>query len=230
VWRDLDRVFHRGQRILELNCGTGIDAVHLAARGTHVLACDISSRMIQLARDSVPLGLPGELQFRVLPTEHIAWLEDRAPFDGAFSNFSGLNCVEDLASVARDLSFLLKPRAPLVVCIIGRFVPWEIVWFLAHGEPRRAFARARGKVEVEPGAVKVQHPSVREMARLFAPYFELRWNRGVGITVPPSYLEHWACRFPRATRLLAGVDEAIDRMPLFRNLGDCVLLEFLRVP
>jgi ubiquinone/menaquinone biosynthesis C-methylase UbiE len=29
VWRDLDHLFRPGQRVLELNCGTGIDAVHL---------------------------------------------------------------------------------------------------------------------------------------------------------------------------------------------------------
>ena len=40
VWRALDRAFKPGQRVLELNCGTGIDAVHLAARGIRVLACE----------------------------------------------------------------------------------------------------------------------------------------------------------------------------------------------
>ena len=30
VTKELDRIFHSGQRILELNCGTGVDALHLA--------------------------------------------------------------------------------------------------------------------------------------------------------------------------------------------------------
>src|ERR1700721_4177788 len=50
VWRELDKHFQAGMRILELNCGTGVDAVHLAGRGLHVVACARSSRMIDAAR------------------------------------------------------------------------------------------------------------------------------------------------------------------------------------
>ena len=49
VWRELLRTFHPGQRVLEINCGTGIDAVSLGERGIRVLACDIAPRMIELA-------------------------------------------------------------------------------------------------------------------------------------------------------------------------------------
>jgi SAM-dependent methyltransferase len=230
VWRDLERVFHTGQRLLELNCGTGIDAIHLAARGIQVVACDISPRMIQIARqDAITAGFGASLDFRVLPTEDLEALAPEAPFDGAFSNFSGLNCVEDLSAVSRNLARLLKPGAPLLACVIGHFVPWEIAWFLAHGNPSRAFARIRDNgTIIEAGGLKIQRPSVQEMTRLFAPEFELRNWRGVGIAVPPSYMEHWARRFPAVIRLLARADNLIDRLPLFCNLGDCILLEFSR--
>ena len=33
VWRRIDAVFQPGDRVLELNCGTGEDAVRLGARG-----------------------------------------------------------------------------------------------------------------------------------------------------------------------------------------------------
>jgi methyltransferase family protein len=68
--------------------------------------------MIQIARqDAVASGYAARLDFRVLPTEALDRLELESPFDGAFSNFSGLNCVEDLAAVARNLARLLKPGA-----------------------------------------------------------------------------------------------------------------------
>jgi hypothetical protein len=54
-----------------------------------------------------------------------------------------------------------------------------------------------------------------------------QWE-GIGIAVPPSYIEHWARRFPRTTRALAAVDWRIGRIPLFRSLADGVLLEFER--
>lgn len=181
VWRDLERVFHGGQRLLELNCGTGIDAIHLAARGIQVVACDISPRMIQIARqDAMASGCGESLDFRVLPTEDLESLQPEAPFDGAFSNFSGLNCVEDLSAVSRNLGRLLKPGAPLLACVIGHYVPWEIAWFLAHGNPSKAMARARDNGTIfKDGDLKIQRPSVREMARLFGPEFELRSGAGL---------------------------------------------------
>ena len=50
VWREMDRLFRPGQRVLEINCGTGVDALHLAARGIQVVACDASPEMIAVAR------------------------------------------------------------------------------------------------------------------------------------------------------------------------------------
>ena len=49
VWQELDHTFHPGQRVLEINCGTGVDAVHLAGWGVEVLGCDAAPRMIDLA-------------------------------------------------------------------------------------------------------------------------------------------------------------------------------------
>ena len=50
VWRELERMLAPGQRVLEINCGTGVDAMCMAERGVEVDACDISPRMIDVAR------------------------------------------------------------------------------------------------------------------------------------------------------------------------------------
>jgi SAM-dependent methyltransferase len=231
VWRDMERAFRPGQRILELNCGTGLDAVHLAERGVHVLACDIAPRMIDLAHQRVSTtGFKDAVDFRVLPTEDIGMLNSEAPFDGAFSNFSGLNCVEDLRPVAEDLARLLKHGAPVLLCMMGRFVPWEIAWFSVHGNFPRAVRRlGKGMVrQVEGGTLRVRFWSMKQIARAFAPEFRLQQWRGIGIGVPPSYLEHWARRFPGVTRALARADNRVGSLPLFRSAGDCVLLKLER--
>jgi SAM-dependent methyltransferase len=233
VWRELLRVFQPGQRVLELNCGTGIDAVFLAQRGVRVLACDIAPRMIELARQRLTdASLQENISLRILPTENLSALRNEPPFDGVFSNFSGLNCVEDLSTVANDLASLLKPGAHAVFSLMGRFVPWEVAWFLAHGNARAAFRRLSNATTSsrEPAALKIQHPSVKDLERLFSPSFRLlRW-KGVGITVPPTYLERWARRFPAVIHTLAGLDRAIERIPGLRNMADCVVLEFERQP
>jgi ubiquinone/menaquinone biosynthesis C-methylase UbiE len=228
VWGELKRVFHRGQRILELNCGTGVDAAYLAERGVKVLACDIAPRMIEVARQRLSRTSVQDLvHFRVLATEEIGSLMGEDPFDGAFSNFGGLNCVEDLSAVARRLAEILKPGGQALLCIAGRFVPAEIVWHLAHGSARNAMRRLR------PGRgnhqIRVYYPSARAVSRLFAPQFALRSWRGIGVTLPPAYLEPWARRYPKLLHRLARVDRLLGRVPLLRGMAGHVLLQFERL-
>lgn len=231
IWRDLDRAFSPGQRVLELSCGTGLDAVYLAQNGISVLACDISGRMVEKARQHAKdENLGDSIEFRVLATEEIGML-DEGPFDGVFSNFSGLNCVEDLAQVRQNLAGLLKPGAPAVLCMLGRFVPWEILWFLMHGDTGKAMRRLRvnGCCDADASALKVHYYSRPGIVRSFAPEFRLcRW-KGLGIALPPSYMENWARRFPKVTSALDGADRLLGSLQGFRNMADFVLLEFERV-
>jgi hypothetical protein len=66
------------------------------------------------------------------------------------------------------------------------------------------------------------------LASIFAPGFRLRKLQGIGITLPPSYLEHLAQKFPSVLNRLASLDRRIGSLPLVRSMGDCVLLQFER--
>jgi SAM-dependent methyltransferase len=233
VWRELDGSFHRGQRILDLNCGTGVDAAYLAAGGVEVLACDISAGMLAVARRRLAsLRLPAPVRLRRMATEELACLRDEAPFDGAMSNFGGLNCIADLQPVAQDLARLLRPGARAVICLMGRCVAWEIAVFALRGRAREGFRRlAPGPVYVRLGKQRVPcwYPAVSALRRAFDPHFRLlRW-KGVGVTVPPSYLERQARRFPRVIRGMGKADLWLGRVPLLRALADHYLLTFERV-
>lgn len=229
VWTALEQAFQSGQRVLELNCGTGMDAVHLAKNGIRVLGCDLSPRMIELAAQrSVASEVAERAVFRAIPTEEIAQLIPEGPFDGAFSNFSGLNHVEDLSRVARDLGQLLRPGARVLICMIGRVAPWDVIWQLAHRNLKGAMRRRRPQL-ANP-KMKAYHPSVRFIARAFHPNFRLRHWQGIGITVPPSFMEPWARRFPTVLKGMVYADKWLTHCPGARALGDCVLLHFERLP
>src|ERR1700759_1051819 len=125
------------------------------------------------------------------------------------------------------------------MCMMGRFVPWEIVWFLAHGKPKQAVLRLReerthysnrGDATRAGGPIdlNIHPPSVGQIAEQMGEDFRLRAWKGIGITVPPSYTEHWASRFPRLIGRLAEIDRVLGPLPLFRSMADCVLLEFER--
>jgi SAM-dependent methyltransferase len=233
VWRELDKTFAPGDRVLELNCGTGIDAVHLAQRGVRLIACDVSPRMIEVAQKRIiDRGLDRLVELRILPTEAVNSLLAEGPFDGAFSNFSGLNCVQDIAQVAQHLALLLKPGAKVFLCMVGKFSPWELVWHLAHGRVHLAFRRFRRRPSTHSsvrGSFSIHYPSIDDMVRMFAPEFSLRSWQGIGIAIPPWCFEAAARRMPNATAGLAKLDRYLCRLPLIRSMGDCVLLQFERL-
>jgi SAM-dependent methyltransferase len=234
VWREIDRVFRAGQRVLEINCGTGFDARHLAARGIHVMACDVSPEMVAVARRRLSASPDRDhVDLRTLAIEQIGQLEGEGLYDGVLSNFAGLNCVADLRGVAGDLARLVRPGGRAILCLFGRFCLWEMFCYTFQGDVKKAFRRLRGKAgaaNLAPGhRVFVRYPSVRSLRRDFAPHFRLVSWKGTGIAVPPSYLEPWAVRFPRLFKFAAMIDPFLGRCPGFRSLADHVVVVFERV-
>jgi ubiquinone/menaquinone biosynthesis C-methylase UbiE len=233
VWKQLGCAFSRGDRVLEIGCGTGVDACFLADRGVSVVACDSSPQMIAAAHRRVRgAGKSHLVQPLLLAGENISRLRNQGGFDGAFSNFGALNCVQDLHQLAADLAVLLKPGATALLCWMGPCCAWEVAWYLAQGKPGKAFRRFRhGGVTAklaEDVAVHVQYPTIRSLARTFMPAFQLQSIHGVGVAVPPSYVEGWANRFPQCFEVSVWADSFLGRCPGLRTMADHVLLEFRR--
>ena len=133
VWKELEKAFRPGDSILEIGCGTGVDACFLAERGVTVVACDSSPQMLNFAiRRIRENGRDGSVRPHLLAAEDIASLRSGS-FEGAFSNFGALNCVEDLRQFARDLALLLKPGGKALLCWMGPCCMWEIAWYLEIG-------------------------------------------------------------------------------------------------
>ena len=148
-------------------------------------------------------------------------------FDGAFSNFAGLNCVRDLPNVALALATHLRPGASALVCLSTRFCLWEALFYFAKGELRKATRRWAGESQATVGRVAfpVFYPTTGALRRAFSPLFRLRSVTGIGITVPPSYLDFWIGSRPQLLRTLCNIDAVICGWPFFRSVGDHILLE-----
>lgn len=227
VWRRLDAAFAEGSRVLEIGCGTGEDAVHLAARGVRVLATDPAAAMVREARSKADRSLVGErVATRVLDAARLDELGEES-FDGAFSNFGALNCVADLAPVSASLARLVRPGGRVLLCLLGRYVPWEWGWFLVHG-PRRFAGRRFEKGGVAWRGLRVFYPRLGELRRTFAPGFRGSGARAVGVFVPPSYAEEWARKHPRLLAALDALERRVEAVPPLPSLADHVLLELVR--
>jgi SAM-dependent methyltransferase len=232
TWREAVAVFPAEGHILELNCGTGEDALFLARNGFTVTACDASPRMISRARARAAIEAPGApIEFSVLCSENLLQLPPGIRYDGVFSNFSGLNCVADLAGVAADLAGHLPAGARLLLCFSTRFCMWEMLHYLSRGRFRRAFRRLGGfsRASVGGHAIPVFYPTLGSIQRSFRRHFRLCRVTGIGIFVPPSYMETWARRNRSIFGLCEKLDGALCRVPLLRTLGDHMLLELERI-
>lgn len=233
VWEELAKTFQAGDQILEIGCGTGVDACYLAERGVRVLACDSSPKMIAVATQRLKNSPRPELiQTQILAAEHIGSLRGQRVFDGAFSNFGALNCVNDLKSLSEDLAALLRPGAAALLCWMGPCCLWETLWFLLQGKPAKALRRwhrAGITARVDGGIpITVHYPSVRRLASAFAPQFSIKSIKGVGVAVPPSYLEPLASRFPRLLNAAVFADGVLGRCEGIRLLADHILIRLER--
>jgi SAM-dependent methyltransferase len=224
--------FPAGAHVLEMGGGTGEDASFLAQHGRRVLLTDASPSMVRIASaklagtDSRAMAVPAEEMERLADERQSA---GDGLLDGAFSNFAGLNCVGDLAPVARGLARMLRPGADVLLVLFGPVPPGEIVTEVLRGRPRSALRRLRrGDVPARLGGreftVRYHRPS--DVRRALSPWFAPVRTVGVGVFVPPSAAEPWISSHPRFLGALEAMDRVAAR-PL-ALLGDHVLYHWRR--
>jgi SAM-dependent methyltransferase len=228
VWARCSARFPPGSRILEMNCGTGEDAVWLAKRGVNVLATDVSPAMLQIARRKAAVGdAPTPVRFQCLAWEHLQSL-DEVPFDGLLSNFGGLNCVDDLHATARSMARTLRPGATAILCIMGPCVPWEWLWFLAQAQPSKAFRRLQPSGSRWRG-LTIRYPSIALVSKIFGPEFRRVRTSSLGALLPPPYAEKLLSRYPRLLTVLNRIERRLETVWPLPQLADHYVLELQRV-
>jgi SAM-dependent methyltransferase len=229
-----------GCRVLEIGCGTGVDTDFLARGDRRVIACDPSAEMLSLTRRRLEHGT-GVDRAGLLPCgledlpRFLDALDHGEGFDAIVSNFGALNCVRSLSPLAAIAGRHLRPGGVIVVGLLGRACLWESVYFAARGRPVEAARRRRPNVVVAVAGVDVPtyYHRTRELRAALGPGFSLDAVLGLGIVVPPPYLEARWQQVPAALRhVAAGLDRVVSSWPLFNQLGDHVLTRWTksRVP
>jgi SAM-dependent methyltransferase len=135
-------------RILELNAGTGIDAVELAKRGYFIHATDIV-RYVGAPPEKSIQSLGDRITSRIVPIL-LAEIQG-APYDAIFSDLGGLNCIPDLRPIIQQLPMVLKPGGLLTWVLMPRPCLWELAEIF-RGHPRlavRRFARGGTRTHLE---------------------------------------------------------------------------------
>jgi SAM-dependent methyltransferase len=216
VWRHLLPLFHSGDWVLDLGCGTGEDAQHLSRLGIRVSAIDASPAMVQIARGRGVPALVGSI-------ERIH--EITRTFDGVISNFGALNCVLDLSSLRMPLAKMVRPQGHLAICLMGRFCLSESLRFIGQFDFRKAARRWRGRAYAKKLELPLFYPSASEVTRALSPEFELISRTGIGLTVPPSHVIGLS---PSSLCRRGRIDNRIAGWPILRGMADHQLFIFRR--
>ncbi len=237
VWKTLITHFSEGQHILELACGTGEDAVWLAKQGVCVTATDGSAEMIRIAETkAATAGVSDRItaiqfSFQDAIAENFAGRQLAAGsrfFDGVFSNFGGLNTLGDWRPLAESLAKIVKPDGKLILVPMGPVCPWEIIWYMGHGQLRTAFRRfgRRASAQIGDAEIPIWYPSAKKLKADFSPWFEHVHTESFGLWLPPSYIDHLVDRWPNLFNKLNHFERNTAR--LTQGWGDHYIIIFQR--
>ncbi len=217
-----------GSSILELNAGTGEDAIFFAKQGFHVHATDISTGMQEMLTKKVfAAKLDSLVSHEICSFTSLENLQRKGPYDHIFSNFAGLNCTGELYKVLGSLPSLLKPGGTATLVILPKFCLWETM-LLFKGKFKTAFRRffsskgARAHIEGQYFSCWYYNPTyVKKHVRKD---FDIVGLEGLCTIVPPSYIEHFAEKHPRAYKFLVNKEDKFRSSWPWKNIGDYYII------
>ena len=217
-----------GNSILELNSGTGTDALFFASNGYYVHATDISTGMLeQLAYKIEHNNYQSRISYEQCSFTELHRLKNKGPYDCIFSNFGGLNCTAELNTVLGSFSSLLKKDGIATLVIIPKFCLWETLLFF-KGKFRTAFRRffssTGRKAHIEGKYFTCWYYNPSQIIKLLKNEFEVLNLEGLCTIVPPSYIKEFGKKHPKLFDFLKRKEDKLaDKWP-WKNIGDYFII------
>ncbi|HEV8505710.1 MAG TPA: class I SAM-dependent methyltransferase [Chitinophagaceae bacterium] len=230
----VERFIKPQSTILELNAGTGEDAVYFAQHGHSVHATDISKGMQEmLSQKILSASLTSKVSYELCSFTQLETLKNKGPYDFIFSNFAGLNCTNELDKVLQSFSTLLNPGGIITLVLLPKFCLWETS-LLFKGKFRTAFRRffsSRGrKAHIEGQYFRCWYYNPSFIKRSLKNEFDVLALDGLCTLVPPSYIENFAEKFPKTFKALKDKEEKWKSKWPWRSVGDYYIISLIKKP
>jgi ubiquinone/menaquinone biosynthesis C-methylase UbiE len=217
-----------GSSILELNAGTGEDAMYFASEGHTVHATDISSGMQEQIKAKInSKGLAHLVSTELCSFTRLNELKNKGPYDLIFSNFAGLNCTQEIDKVMDAFSSLLKPAGIVTLVMLPRFCLWEFL-LLFKGKfrtaTRRFFSSNGRKAKIDSHLFTCWYHSPRHIQRCLQKDFSLVSMEGLCCLVPPSYMENFTVKHPGIFSWLRRKEDKYKSTSPLKFIGDYFII------
>jgi len=227
VYSHVSKFINKPSRILELNSGTGIDALHFVQEGHSVHATDLSDGMIEQIKKKISsFNLHDRLTVQQLSYDQLDKLNGQK-FDFIFSNFGGLNCIDDLSRVTKSLHSILNPGGYVTWVIMPSVCFWEIFSLLKGN--KNAFRRfnTNGVVaHLEGKHFRVWYHPLQSIKKSFAPNFKLVRHEGLAALSPPPHVTQFSIKHPFLYKILKKADAAVRNNFPFNRWADHIIVSF----
>lgn len=215
-----------GDKILELNSGTGTDAVFFAKLGYDVTCTDLSDGMIEKIYSKAEKENLKE-KIKVLKcsyTELDKLSSDK--FDLIFSNFGGLNCIDNLHLVTRFFPELLNRGGKVILVIMPPVCLWEIAQAV-KGNFKFALRRL-GKngsdANIEGINIKTFYFSSKKIKEALGKHFKVIHQRGLAVFTPIPQMENFIFKHSRLVKILQQMEKFLGNYFPFNLVGDHLIL------
>ena len=232
VYNHLGRFLPPGRRILELNAGTGTDAVALAQLGYAIHATDIAPGMLQRLHDKVErLKLGDRITSQECSFTDLASIQG-GPYDAVFSNLGGLNCIPDLAPVIQSMPRLLRPGGLVTWVLMPPVCLWELATVFT-GQGRQAFRRLSRhgtRAHLEGLYFDVYYFAPRQVEQWFGKEYQRVALEGLSVITPTAESKNLAKRFPAVYRALSWLDDRLSPHAPWWGWGDFYILSLRNLP
>lgn len=222
VYTELSKHLTSVQNILEINCGTGEDAIWFAKQDFNVTATDISPKMIDVAKSKA------NLNFKTVDINLITSTFEGSTFDLLFSNFGGLNCLSklELEKFFANINSILSEKGQLALVIMPKNTLWERFYFLAKVQFSNISRRKKESViaHVDGESVTTYYYNPKDIANLAKANFETIAVKPIGFFVPPSYLDGFFKNKKGVLRFLNRLEKGIKNMTSLSKYADHYLI------
>ena len=233
VWRYLEKITPQlnGLEILELNCGTGEDAMLFSEKGFNIVATDVSEEMLKVTvQKANQFSMQNKISSQYLDLDSFDETVFDKKFDLIFSNFGGLNCInpESLHKLLHKIPSILLPGGRFIGVIMPKFCLWETSYLLLKFHFKQAFRRLTNKeviINLQGTNLKTWYYNPSQIKKWSGRKFKLMTTVPIGFALPPSYLERYFSKRKRLLLRLNIFEKKVDRLSFLSGMADHFLID-----